>query len=251
VITPSRLPIYVLHLFGNAGLLLLAYYWLGMSESDALHLAFSAFVILSFWLGTIWLHGTALVLFRPLGQTTVFRAAVRALRHLLPLFVLTAFVVFLYLTLAQIYDAFGHEAFTIGSYSTMKLRRPVPPGSILKAFHSFIWIIEWIVVPVLTLLLASEVAEKGWAGFRVAAFRRSRDVWFSLRAAFLVVAAVHLPVHLYISIPTVSNFSLQMVSFVARIGLGYLLFTAGFLAAEFVASAGMPPDTQPSTVVSP
>jgi hypothetical protein len=225
------------HIIGNALLLLLGYYWLGLGESDGLHLAFSAAIILLFTLGTLCLHGTSLVQFRE--QSTFAAAARRTLKSIAPLFVLGIAVVLVYIALNYFYNSFGHEAFNIGSYSTMKLRRPVEPTKVLTAFHVIIWILQWFVVPILALPLAAEVANRGWAAFTPAAFHRSKKILFWIEAGVILVAATHLPLHLFFWIPKMSSFSLEVISVTVRIGLGYLLFTAGLLAVEYFA-AGHP-----------
>jgi hypothetical protein len=239
------------HLAGNALLLLLGYYWLGLGESNAAHLAFSAAVIICFVLAALWLHGTALVLFRRDESLTFAGAAGRALHNLLPLFVLSALVFAVYMLLWHFYESFGHSAFNIGSYSTMKLRRPVEPTGVLRAFHGFIWFLRWLVVPFLAIPLASEVANRGWSGFGLTAFRRSRLFLFWIEAGVLAVAAVHLPLHLFLWVPTMPNFSMEVLSVIVRLGFGYLLFTVGLLVLEFLTSAGSPRSTQVNTVGSP
>ncbi len=245
----STTALCALHFVGNASLLLLGYYWLGLGESDSARLLISAAVILVFALAALWLHGTALVLFR--GEAGLTGAAKRTLRHLLPLFLFTIFVLLLYMGLLYLYNSFGHEAFVIGSYSTMKLRRPVQPSNVLKAFRVFIWVLRWIVVPVFALPLAAEIANSGWAGLSRAAFWRSKKVLFWIEVGILLVSAVHVPLHLFFWVPKMPDFSSEVVSVVARLGLGYLLFTAGLLALEFFTSAGKPRETQLSTAVSP
>jgi hypothetical protein len=247
----SRILLCAAHVVGNASLLLLGYYWLGLGESDAAHLALSAAVIVFFALAAVWLHGTAFVLFRRSENQMFARAARLALRNLVPLFLLGVVVLCLYLALWHFYYSFGHEAFNIGSYSTMKLRRPVAPNNVLKAFQAFIWFLRWFVVPVLAFPLASEIAQKGWSGYSLAPFKRSKKVLYWLEAGLLTVAAVLVPLYLVLWIPTMSSFSMQVFSVVARFGLGYLMFTGGLLALEFVTSAGSPPVTQLSTAVSP
>jgi len=236
------------HLAGNALLLLLGYYWLGLGESNAAHLAFSAAVLLFFALSAIWLHGTAFIFFR---IRNFGAATATVLRHLLPLFVLSLGVLLLYLALQHVYYSFGHQAFNIGSYTTMKLRRPVAPNNVLKAFHFFIWLLRWFVVPVLTLPVASEVSSHGWSGFNWAAFQKCKSILYWLEASLLLLAATHIPLHLFYWIPKVPNFSLEVLSVIVRMGLGYLIFTAGLLAVEFFTSAGKPPTTQLSTTPSP
>jgi hypothetical protein len=79
-------PLAIIHLVGNALILWLGYYWLGISESDGAHLAWSALVLVLFVVSALWLHGTALAMFdRELGPD--FPTAVRSVgAHLIPLF---------------------------------------------------------------------------------------------------------------------------------------------------------------------
>jgi hypothetical protein len=245
----STISLCVLHLTGNALLLLLGYYWLGLGESDNWRLAISAGVILLFCLAALWLHGTALVLFRD-GQGLT-SAATRTLRHLLPLFLFSWFVLLVYVGLQHLDESFGHQAFVIGSYTTMKLRRPVAPNNVLKTFHLFIWLVRWVGVPVLALPLAAAIASNGWTGLNRSALRRSRKLLFWIEAGVLTSAAVYLPLHLFFWVPKMPSFSLEVASVMARVGFGYLLFTAGWLAVEFFTSSGKPRDTQASTAVSP
>jgi len=242
----SRLMLFASHLAGNALLLLLGYYWLGLGESDAAHLAWSGAVILLFVLGALWLHGTALVAFRGDGLGASVK---RALRNLAPLFVLAVVVLLIYAALQHFYYSFGHEAFTVGSYSTMKLRRPVEPGKVLTAFHVFITLMRWLFVPAFALPLAAEVANNGWAGFRAGAFRKLRKFLYWLKV-FVILVSIRSTLELFSWIPKMPNFSMEVVSVIARFGLGYFIFTLFLLVLELTAS-GNPRVTQPSTVPSP
>jgi hypothetical protein len=56
-IAPGTALVSLVHLVANALLLLLGYYWLGLSESNAFHLAWSFLVIAVFVATAIWLHG--------------------------------------------------------------------------------------------------------------------------------------------------------------------------------------------------
>ncbi|HEY7306217.1 MAG TPA: hypothetical protein VH601_18980, partial [Bryobacteraceae bacterium] len=145
----------IAHLIGNALLLYVGYRWLGMSESDGPRLLASLAVLLAFVCGALWLHGTAFAHFDRAANLSFRQAAIRALHHLLPLFVLALAAAIIYGLLAWWHDVFQHSAFIIGSYSTMKLRKPVPPSAVERGFHVFIWILQWIVMPVILFPLAA------------------------------------------------------------------------------------------------
>lgn len=241
--TRSYAALGITHLIGNALLLWLGYTWLGMAEGNGLHLAGSAAVLLFFGLGALWLHGTALAFFAQRPKAN-FAAAARTALHRVPwLFALAIIVVFLYILLSYCYGAFDHTAFTIGSWLTMTLRKPVPPARVLDFYHALIWILRWIVIPALALPIAAHLVSK--------TPRIVRRLPYWLVAGALLLLAVWVPLKLLDWIPRVSGFSAEAASFVARIGAGYLLFVAALLALEFLTSAGKPRESQPNTAVSP
>jgi hypothetical protein len=247
----SNIALGFCHLVGNALLLWLGYYWLGLDESDATHLAWSATVILIFVCGALWLHGTAMAMFNLEHEWGFGQAAAVALRRLLPLLVLTVVVLCIYGLLSYWHDSFQHKAFVIGSYATMRLRRPVPPSGVMRVFGVFIWILRWIVIPGLFIPLACEVVAHGWSGFRrTGLWRAKRPVWW-LEICALLLVAILVPLKLVGWVPHLDHFPSQMVSFIVRLGVGYLLLVAGLLTLEFAASAGKPRWSQPSTVSSP
>ncbi|MBV9156110.1 MAG: hypothetical protein JO097_07590, partial [Acidobacteriaceae bacterium] len=174
------------HLIGNALLLWLGYYWLGIGESDAAHLLWSALVILILLCSGLWLHGTGLTFFRQ--NTNVQTAARTALRNLLPLFVLCLAAVIIYGLLMYWRNHFGHSAFVIGSYATMKLRKPVAPSGVLLGFHVLIWLLRWLVAPSLLLPVAASVAVSGWVGF-ARPWKRGNQLLYWIEVCALLVCA--------------------------------------------------------------
>jgi hypothetical protein len=243
--------LWLAHLVGNALLLWLGYYWLGLAESDGLHLAISGLVILLFAAGALWLHGTALVYFSGRSERVLGEAAGSALRHLLPLLVLAIVVAGVYGLLAHWYDSFAHIAFLIGSWATMLLRRPVAPERVLDWYHILLWVLRWVVIPVIALPLASRIAVAGWEGFHWSSLGRSRRVVYWLELCVLLLCAAWVPFKLLRWIPGSGAFPLEMASFVARFGLAYLLFVSAVLALEFLTSVGRPRFSHPNTISSP
>ena len=243
--------IVALHLFGNALLLWLGYYWLGTGESDAAHLAWSAAVIVIFTVAALWLHGTALVLFNRETESRFTTAARTALRHLPSLTVIAIVAGIVYGLLAWWRDSFGHSAFVIGSYATMKLRKPVAPSGVLRSFYFLIWLLRWMDVPALLFRLGASVALNGWRGFRLP-LPRPRNRWlFWPATCALLLCAIWAPLKLINWVPHIEQFALQLASFLSRLGVGYLLFVGALLALEVLTSAGKPRLSQPSTVSSP
>lgn len=241
----------IAHLIGNALLLYVGYRWLGMSESDGPHLLASIAVIVIFIFGVAWLHGTALTHFNRTANLSFHAAALRTLRHLLPLFVLAIAAAIIYGLLAWWHDSFQHNAFVIGSYSTMKLRKPVAPSAIERGFHVFIWILRWIVVPVIFLPLAAGAALDGWGGIRWPSLVPGRRILYWIEVCLLLLIAIWVPLRLVHWIPRIDSFGGQFASLAVRLGIGYLLFVAALLALEFFTSSGRPRATQVSTASTP
>ena len=234
------------HLVGNALLLLLGYYWLGLGESSGTLVLWSAAVLLFGIAAAVWLHGAALVFFHRRSDAPFLSAP-----HLLPLFVLTLFGLALYWLLSDLGDRFQHQAFVIGSYATLKTRKPVAPSAILRTYHVLIAILQWLVVPVLLLPLGAGVANRGWHGFSPKSFRRSFRWRYWVQVAVLLFLALYLPWKIVNWIPHVPGFGAEFISFLVRFLLAYLLFAAGLLALEYLTSAGKPRSNQRITVASP
>jgi hypothetical protein len=238
------------HLIGNAALLGLAYYWLGVGESNAANLTLSFALILIALFGAAWLHGTSLAYFRD-PEAGRLRAIPRNPGgRWLPLVLLAIVAIVIYCA-AEYWnpvsaDRINHTA----SYLTLTFQKPVRPATIESMFNKIWWVVKWIVIPLLLLPIASSVAVHGWRGFtEFGAKRKSWIYWLAI--PILVVLAVWLPFRLMNWTPVMSSFSMEMTSVVARFGLAYLLFVAGCLLLAFVTSRGNPSASQPSTVLSP
>jgi hypothetical protein len=248
-VTRSRVLLFVLHLVGNALLLWLGYAWLGMGESDRVHLVTSLLTFLLFVSGAAWLHGSSFAFFSGLPLGAAFR---RAARHLLPLLVLSLVAWGIYAVTAVISEHWGYSAYALGSFSTMATKRPVSPSLVQRIFEILLLVVRWILLPALLLPLASALATRGWKGLKQESWRkRARSILYWVEIAFLAAVAIWLPFKLFFWVPTFAAFGLQMVSFILRFGASYLLFVAGLLALEFFTSSGNPRETQPSTLVSP
>ena len=247
----SMVWLLLMHLMGNAALLWLGYYWLGVGESDAAHLAWSAALIVGLACAALWLHGLALVLFNREAELDLGLAARNVAVHLPALLAVAAAAAAVYGLLAWAHDSFEHSAFVIGSYATMRLRRPVAPATVLRAYWVLIWLLRWMMAPMLLFRLGASVALRGWRGFRLP-WRTGRTRWhYAIEVCALLLCAIWVPLKLLNWIPHLDRFALQMASFAGRAGVAYFLFVFALLTVEFVTSAGRPRLIQPSTVLSP
>ena len=247
----QAVPLTITHLVGNALILWLGYYWLGIGESDGAHLAWSVAVVLLFVVSALWLHGTALAVFDAESRSTFISAARTVARNLIPLFVLAVAAIAIYWLLMWLFDQFGHRAFIIASFLTLHTRKPVSPQRVLACYHALIWLLEWVIVPVILLPVAAKTAVHGWSGYRVRSLRWSSALLYWIEVCGLLLLAIWVPLRLLHWIPVFTKFNAQMASFVGRFALGYLLFVVALLSLEYFTSAGKPRSIQPNTVVSP
>jgi hypothetical protein len=238
-----------LQLAGNALLLWLAYRWLWIGEGTASELLWSAVVALAIAAASCWMQGAAFAYFGS-AKRQLRPALSGALRNVLPLLVAAIALAALYFLLYQSSGWSARPAFRIASYLTMKLRKPVKPSSVLRWFQAAIWLMEWMVVPVLVLPMMAGIAARGWAGFRDFG-ARVRNWLYWIETPALALLAFWVPFRLYDWVPRTHSFGMEMTSFVLRIGVGYLLLVGAWLALVFVTSAGTPRFTQSKTAVSP
>lgn len=227
----------LLHFFGNALLLWLGYAWLGVGEADNVHVLGSFFIVLVLIAGAAWLHGAGFAYFGGLRFT---RALGRALRNLLPILSVCLAGILVYAGLIWTASHYGGTAYNVASYSTMHLRRPVPPTAIEKAFHWCVLLLEWVIVPVVLFPLASAVAMHGWKGWRLANLHKSRRILYWVEICLLLLCAFVVPFRLFFWVPGIQSFSGQMLSFLARNVLGYVLFVSSLLAIEFFSAVKQP-----------
>lgn len=242
----SLAPLAAIHLAGNALLLWLGYYWLGLGETRAATLLWSALVALLLLSLASWLHGATFAYFAadPRRLTAAFRTS---LRRLGPLVAAAIVVLAIYLLLAAWAAYSPRPAFKIASYLTLTFRKPVKPASVLAVLNAALWLIRWMVVPVVLLPILSGIATQGWRG----AAPRSRKPVYWVETPVLLVCALWIPLQLMGWAPHVGGFGMEMFSFVVRLIAAYLLFVGAWLALTFLTSGGNPRVTQSSTAVSP
>ena len=238
--------LFAIQFFGNAVVLGLGYYWLGVGESRAATLAWSGTLALVLLCLACCLHGGLLAFFRP-GEKAAGRTIVR---HLLPFLAAVMIVGAAYWALAQWNTYSGTPALTIASWCTLKLRKPVKPATVLRVFRFVLALVRWVAIPVFVLPMFSGIAGRGWRGFaEFGRLRRSRMYWIA--APLLLVCALALPWELIGWVPRVTVFPLEMASFVVRVAISYFLFLCSWIFLASLTSAGKPLATQLKTAVSP
>jgi hypothetical protein len=241
------------HLAGDALALWLGYYWLGVGESRTSTLLWS-FVVAAFTASLFcWLQGAGFVWgsqsrFQPdisrrepaMASPRIGAAFGTSLRNLPPLLTIAVLALLLYVLLSRWAVYSSKPAFTVASFLTLKLRKPFKPAAALRVFNTALWLVRWVVVPVLILPVVSAIATRGWRGF--AALKTLRRNWrYWLRTPLLLLCALWLPFQLLAWTPFMTGFGLEFVSLTVRGLAAYLLFAAGLLAVSQLSQSPIPP----------
>ena len=224
-------------LVGNALILYLGYYWLGVGEARAGLLFWSFAVALVTACLFLWLHGAGLLHGRN-PYSPYFRDALLRL----PVFLGIALVTLLiYVFAAKLQEWCGSPAFRFASWLTLKLRKPVKPATALNVVASIFWLLRWVVLPIVLAPWIVRFAARGRPGSPATLAWKERAL-----IPILLLAALWLPLRVLAWHPVMTNFALEMTSFVVRALVAYLLFVAGLMALE-----GMPLFTQRKSAGSP
>jgi hypothetical protein len=233
----EAMRLFAIHVAGNAVVLGLAYYWLGIGESRAVTLAWSAALAIVILCLACCLHGGTLVFFRAAEPRSLSAAFRTTLRHLAPLLAAVVLVAAVYWLLAQLAAYSSTPALRIASWFTLKLRKPIKPATVMRVFSFVLGLIRWMLIPVFVLPMFSGIAALGWRGFgEFGRLRRSRLYWIA--APLLLLCALALPWHLIGWVPHVGSFTLEMVSFSGRVAVAYLLFIAAWTFLASLTSGG-------------
>ena len=221
--------LFLVHCAANALLLWLGYEWLGVGESTGARLALSGLDALAILTLVCWLYGATFAFFRMgTGLNAAFRGA---LRNLVPLVFAALLVLALYGAVAWGAAASDQPAFQLASWLTLKWRTPVKPATVARVFHVGFWILRWAVIPVVLLPMAPAVAVRGWRGFRELKWLAEWRDWFA--APLLLSTGFMLPFTVLAIVPAVGGFGPELVSFVLRALIAYLLMVCSVLALAF------------------
>lgn len=237
------------HFVANAVILSAGYYWLGIPESRNSTLALSAALALVLTLAACVTYGAALAFFAVHGKSVGYAWKI-AVRNLLPIGAAALAIAALYWLLSIWQDYSSTPAFTLASFLTMIFRSAVKPGSIQKILDAILFLVRWAVLPAASLPAIAAIVTSGWSGFAQA--RRSlKRWWYWIATPLLLLAALIAPLKILSWKPHMGSFTFEMMSFLVRASVSYLLFGAAWLTLAFATSAGKPRFTQSNTAVSP
>jgi hypothetical protein len=237
------------HAAANALLLALGYYWLGVGETRALTLTWS-FAVLAVWVAlACWSYGAPLVYFG-VKDADARQAWRQALRNLVPLATAALLAVAIYAALSRWAEYSGKPSLSVASWLTLKLRKPVKPATMQTVFDAGLWLVRWVLLPILLMPVFAGVARAGWGGWRRPDVRCRRwPYWIAV--PLLALGAFLAPLKLVGWTPFSGNFWLESLSLLVRAAVAYCILVAGWLGLAFATSGGNPRFTHPKTVVSP
>ncbi len=227
-----------MQLVGNAALLWLGYYWLGIGESRFSAVAWSGLVALGIVCLAVWLHGSAFAYFAE-PKAGLRGASAMSLRRIAPLLAAALAALAVYLLFDRLSDYAHAAGFQSASYLTMKLRKPVRPSSLARAVDVALWVVRWMILPVLLLPMIAGAAARGWRGLRdFGAVRGKRLYW--IQTPILLVCALWIPFRLLGWVPHAGSFGMEVASFVLRAAAAYTLAVAAWVSLVFLTAAGKP-----------
>jgi hypothetical protein len=214
----------LLHLVGNAALVVGAALWLLIPDERTWQLVATAVAGLIMVFLFSWVHsGTLAFVAEPDG------ASRRALRHL-PAFIVSATILYIAM---RITASFTYFSWQIAGYLYSKLPNAFRPvsgsGRVNECVEAVIGVIVWYVVPALLLPFVAGAAEHGFStrlfGVAVRAFVRLR-YWVVL--AGVCVIGVLMP-RLLIGWTPGTGLRGETISLVVRLTFAYVLAVAGWL----------------------
>lgn len=235
--------VWLVHIVMNALLMVAFFYWTRIPEETGWQFALTVLSALVIAVLTLWLHSATFDYFSVTSERH-FRASLRQVLGRIPAFLVWTVVFGVVLWyIGQLWDydeQFGGWArHLLPSF----LRRMISPRNMFTTSHAVVWILYFIVWPVVCLPVGGQVVTNNFRGFAsAAAFRPLCEVRFWLVYIICFVVGAYVPFTLAWMVPRKpSPLSEQTWSMVLRLGFGYLLLvTAWFvlLAAIMRASGG-------------
>ena len=191
----------VLHLIGNAVLILLLYAWLGIRDARVFQIAISVLLGVALLGAALWLHAGTWHWMRAqdwrVPSATLLRCAGG----------LAMFVGLLWLLSLIPLDK---AALWTASLLTLKTRKQVTPDSVSRVYAAIVWLVKWFVLPIVLL----------------GQWKRPR---FWLVLAGVLLLGWYVPQRLMHWAPQFKSTTAEIASLMLRWSIAYMLATAGWL----------------------
>lgn len=229
--------VWLIHLVANALLMVAFFYWVRVPDDNGFDVAITVLMGAAILLCTMWLHAATLDYFHRYhaGSEASFTSAMRATLARVPAFLI--WVLIFGAVLSFIGGAWDYDA-QVGGYTRhllpLFLRRHASPRGMTSAFSWLIWIVFYLLWPIVFLPIGAQVAKFNFRGFigrpLLAAFRPLRSLRFWILYVICFVIGAYFP-YLLAKVAPRAHASLhyQTVSVVTRLGIAYLLLVTVWL----------------------
>jgi hypothetical protein len=229
--------VWLLNLLGNAVLLVAVYLWLTLPDAHGWQVAASGLLAIIVIIFGVWLRTGTFAYFRVADfreQAGVWRAFRHAMWHMVALFLWAALVTAVALLLIRCRKFAPQFGVWFWQKSPSFLRFGTPR----QVFHVadwLLWLLLWVVVPIVWLPIATTVAA---FGFRLRRMMRSlrvlRRVSYWLWFGGLMLAGAYIPYKLVWWIPGLSDLRKQAGSAGLRFLGAYVVLISAFVALLLV-----------------
>ncbi len=228
--------LWVMQVLVNAALLACLWWWLTWPDARAWQVAASFASAALLVLVALWLHGATLGYFA--GADSLAPILRRAVRRVPALLVWLIVCVAILLLLSWVRGFLPQAAVRAAQVSGGGTRQVTGVGQ---------WIffaMQWVVVPVLMLPFAAEIASDGFRGWRPGALRRWRHGLYWGGCAVALAVGAYVPYKLVRWVPQVSSLRMEAWSMGLRFVVAYLLAITVWVF--FAAILGRRPPAKPS-----
>jgi hypothetical protein len=224
--------LWLIQAVGNALLFWCAFSWLGIRDSKSWQLIETAILGLAILIPWLWLQDGTLAYCgdRSQGLWPAFRRGARSL--VIFALVVLAFCL-LFGAMGKLEPALTTAGERTSSWLTFHLRKPIKPATWVKIYLALLWGARWIVLPAIFLPIAAGAAMNGTRGMR-----RGGGRIFWLQYLFALVVGLYIPGLLIHWVPKLTGTAPEVLSFVLRFGLAYIILITMWLAVSFFASGG-------------
>jgi hypothetical protein len=219
-----------IQVLGNAVLLASAWWWLSWPDARVWQVAASFVTAAILVLLALYVHGATLGYFA--GTESLAEAFRRGARRLPALLVWLIVFATILLLLQWIKGVLPQASVRVAQVSGIN------PRAVTSTAGWVIFVVQWMIVPVVLLPFATEVSAEGFGGWRIGALRRLRQGVYWIGCAVALVIGAYVPYKLVWWVPRTSSLKQQAWSMGIRFVAAYLLAVTAWMIFAAVLGRG-------------
>jgi hypothetical protein len=214
--------VWILQVLANAALLAFVWWWLTWPDAHVWQVAASFIAAAAVLFMALCVHCATLGYFatQPGSLAAAFRRCLARIPAFLLWVVLTVAVLWALQWLKASIPQASVRGAQLGSTN---------PRQAMRAAAWILFLVQWVVVPVLLLPLASEISAEGFRGWSMAALRRLRRLTYWLGAIAALVLGIYVPYKLLLWVPQPSSLRREAWSIGIRFTAAYLLMVTAWV----------------------